>query len=236
MTASPPRPYVLKPSAYSSHSLLLKRLKSDKRGRRLLDVGGGEGYLSSLLHDRGFHVTCVAAPGTLSDDIPAAVRTLEIDLDFELSDLGSFAYIVCGDVIEHVRNPDRLLAWLRGMLEPGGKLVASLPNSGHYYFRGNVLLGRFPADERGLFDRTHLHFYTWNGWRDLFRRNGLEIESVESTSLPAGLALGLDHEHPVARLAEWTNYSLAKLWKRLFAYQFVVVAHAGADAAAPHAH
>lgn len=215
---------------------MLKRLKSDKRGRRLLDVGGGEGYLSSLLHDRGFHVTCVAAPGTLSDDIPAGVRTLEIDLDFELRDLGSFAYIVCGDVIEHVRNPDRLLAWLRGMLEPGGKLVASLPNSGHYYFRGNVLLGRFPADERGLFDRTHLHFYTWNGWRDLFRRNGLEIESVESTSLPAGLALGLDHEHPVARLAEWTNYSLAKLWKRLFAYQFVVVADAGADAAVPHAH
>jgi len=236
MTASAPRRYVLKPSPYSSHSLLLDRLTPDGPQQRLLDVGGGEGYLSCLLHERGFAVTCLAAPGTLSDGIPAAVQTLEMDLDFELNDLGSFRYIVCGDVIEHVRNPDRLLGWLRGMLEPGGRLVASLPNSGHFYFRANVLLGRFPADDRGLFDRTHLHFYTWDGWRNLFRRNGFEIESVESTSLPVGLALGLEHQHPLARFGEWVNYSLAKFWKKLFAYQFVVVAHSRADAASPHVH
>lgn len=236
MTASPPRLYVLKPSPYSSHSKLLERVVPTHAGHRLLDVGGGEGYLSSAFLERGFEVTCVAAPGTLSADIPNAVRTLEMDLDFELADLGTFHTIVCGDVIEHVRNPDRLLRWLRGMLEPDGRFVASLPNSGHYYFRGNVLLGRFPQHDRGLFDRTHLHFYTWDGWRSLFERNGFAMESVESTSLPVGLALGLDHLHPVARAGEWMNYSLAKLWKRLFAYQFVVVASLSPDFQNSHVH
>lgn len=229
MTASSTRQYVLKPSAYSSHSLLLQRLLPDGPRQRVLDVGGGEGYLSAALSERGFDVTCLAAPGTLSADLPTAVRTLEMDLDFELQPMESFRYIVCGDVIEHVRDPDRLLGWLRGMLEPNGRLVASLPNSGHYYFRGNVLLGRFPQDDRGLFDRTHLQFFTWDGWRSLLGRNGLEIESVEPTSLPVGLALGLDHHHPLARAGEWVNYSLAKLWKKLFAYQFVVVARVKQD-------
>ncbi len=224
MTASAPRQYVLKPSAYSSHSLLLKRLNPGESGERLLDVGGGEGYLSAALLERGFDVTCLAAPGTLSDEIPVGVRTIEMDLDLDLTDLGRFHLIVCGDVIEHVRRPDRLLAWLRGMLEPGGMVVASLPNSGHWYFRLNVLLGRFPEHDRGLFDRTHLHFYSWHGWRNLFNRNGLEIESVEPTSLPVGLALGLPHEHPVARLGEWLNYVAARIWRTMFAYQFVVVA------------
>ena len=224
MTASASRKYVLKPSAYSSHSLLLKNLVPGAAKQRVLDVGGGEGYLSAALHERGFDVTCLAAPGTLSDDIPSGVRTIEMDLDLDLRDLGAFDFIVCGDVIEHVRNPDRLLGWLRGMLAPGGRLVASLPNSGHFYFRANVLLGRFPRDDRGLFDRTHLQFFTWKGWRDLLEGNGLDIESLEPTSLPVGLALGLDHQHPVACLGEWLNYSLAKLWKKMFAYQFVVVA------------
>ena len=84
---------------------------------------------------------------------------VEVDLDFALPDLKStFDYVVCGDVVEHVRDPGRLLAWLRSLLGPAGLLIGSLPNSGHFHFRWNVLRGRFPADERGLFDRTHLHF------------------------------------------------------------------------------
>jgi len=67
-------------------------------------------------------------------------------------------------------------------------MIASLPNSGHFYFRGNVALGRFRQVDRGLFDRTHLHFYTLSGWKRLFEQPGFVIESIDPTSIPLGLS------------------------------------------------
>ena len=204
---------------------MLERLPANgSTGKRVLDVGGGEGFLSRQLSQRGFEVTCIAQPGTTARGLPENVRIIEADLDFELPELDSFGYVVCGDVIEHVRDPDRLLRWLRGRLEPRGKMIASLPNSGHFYFRANVLCGRFPEHEKGLFDRTHLHFYTLSGWKHLFARTGYVLESVAPTSIPIGLATGLGHENPIVRVGEAFNHFVARIWKKMLAYQFVVVA------------
>ena len=100
-----------------------------------------------------------------------------------------FDYIICADVLEHLRDPLRMLRDCHARLAPGGALILSLPNSGHWYFRWNVLLGRFPQHDRGLFDRTHLHFYTWDGWVELLHRAGFEIEPLDSAAVPVGLAL-----------------------------------------------
>ena len=78
----------------------------------------------------------------------------------------SFDYFFCADILEHLRDPARLLHQLRTALYPGGLLIASLPNSGNVYFRLNILAGRFPQDDKGLFDRTHVRFYMWSGWKD----------------------------------------------------------------------
>ena len=42
-----------------------------------------------------------------------------------------------------------------------------------------VLMGRFPRDQNGLFDATHIHFFTWDGWVELFNNAGFLIEGVE---------------------------------------------------------
>ena len=219
-----PSPYTLKRGPYSSHSLLLEQVPAQPGQVRALDVGGGEGYLSQALTSRGCEVVCLAAPGSVRGTYPG-VSVVEADLDFAPPSLdGPFRYVVCGDVVEHVRDPARLLGWLRTLLDPEGRLLGSLPNSGHFHFRWNVLRGRFPADERGLFDRTHLHFYTWDGWCTLFAEAGFVIESVRPTPIPFGLALGLPEEHLIVRLLDAVYYGLARLWKTLFAYQFVIVA------------
>jgi hypothetical protein len=104
----------------------------------------------------------------------------------------------------------------------GAALVGSLPNSGHAWFRWNVLRGRFPQEERGLFDSTHLHFYTWDGWVDLFDRAGLRIEKVRPSAVPIGLVLPRWRESAAVRVIERTSFEAARLWKRMFAYQFIV--------------
>src|SRR5579871_3372165 len=190
MTSVAAAPYQLKHSPYSSHSLLLASLPPDGAGRRVLDVGCAGGYLGAILASRGYRVTGIDSPGAASAGFPDSIELVEADLDNGLPPLsGRFDFVICADVLEHLRRPGLLLGELRGVLASGGKLAASLPTSGHAYFRWNILRGRFPAEDRGLFDRTHLHFYTWRGWSDLFAAAGFRIESLACSGVPIGLAL-----------------------------------------------
>jgi SAM-dependent methyltransferase len=219
--------YTFKASPYSSHSVLLRALHPDGAGRTVLDVGCGSGYLGALLAERGYDVTGIERSGCYQLPFPSSVRLIEADLEQGLPDLpaGSFDYVLCADILEHLRDPGRLLEQLRGVVRPGGLLIASLPNSGNIYFRLNILAGRFPQDEKGLFDRTHVRFYMWSGWSDLLQKAGWSIRSVESTAIPVGLVVPPDRENSVlVRAAERVCYGLAKVRKTLFAYQFVVTA------------
>ena len=218
-------PYRFKASPYSSHSLLLAALPAEGAGRRVLDVGCASGYLGDLLAQRGYLVTGIDSPGTGRNGFPDSIDLIEADLDEGLPRLpGHFDFVICADVLEHLKRPERMLRDLRGLLAPGGKLIASLPNSGHAYFRWTVLTGRFPAEDRGLFDRTHLHFYTWSGWVDLFERSGFRLQTPRCSGVPIGLALPKWQETALVRALEGLSYLSAVLWKTLFAYQFVATA------------
>lgn len=217
-------PYSLKSARYSSHTLLLTALPADGSGKRVLDVGCAGGYLGEILASRGYRVTGIDSPGSAAG-FPVSVDLVEADLDFGLPRLPDrFDFVICADVLEHLKQPGRLLQELRGLLAPGGRLVASLPNSAHAYFRWNVLLGRFPQHDRGLFDRTHLHFYTWNGWTGLLTASGFRIEKVACSGVPVSLALPGWRDTAAVRALEWLSYQSARWWKRMFAYQFIVTA------------
>lgn len=218
-------PYQLKESPYSSHSLLLASLPPNGAGRRVLDVGCAGGYLGAILANRGYHVTGIDSPGATAAGCPESIEYLEADLDLGLPRLdGRFDFIICADVLEHLRRPAVLLRDLRSVLIPGGRLAASLPNSGHAYFRWNILRGRFPAEDRGLFDRTHLHFYTWRGWLELFGTAGFRVETLRCSGVPIGLALPKWQGSTAVRAMERMSYESARAWKTLFAYQFIVTA------------
>ena len=217
--------YAFKGSAFSSHSLLVKALPAQGAGRRLLDVGCASGYLSAIFARRGYQVLGVERPGGAGETFPAKVGLVEADLEQGLPRLdGAFHYVVCADILEHLRDPAKLLRQTWAVLEPDGRLVASLPNSGHLYFRLNVLFGRFPQDDKGLFDRTHVRFYMWQGWVDLLRSGGFRVESVQPTGTPVGLALPSLEGTWLVNFLERLSYALARMWKTLFAYQFIVVA------------
>jgi SAM-dependent methyltransferase len=226
-----PSPYSFKASHYSSHGLVVRCFPSDGRGRSVLDLGCGSGEIGGMLTAAGYRVTGIDRPGCTGSDFPASVTLVEADLESGLPSLpGPFDYVLCADVLEHLRDPARQLHEIGSVLAPGGRLVASLPNSGNIYFRLNVLAGRIPSHDCGLFDRTHLHFYTWTGWVKLLAAAGFRIEKVMCTAMPVELALRRWEGVLVVRWLEAACYVLARWWKKLFAYQFVVVAVAERDA------
>ncbi len=215
-------PYALKPQAHSSHSLILQLLPENGHGLKLLDVGCADGYLSRLFAARGFAVTAIDAIAP-QPPLPDVIPFLEADLDHGLPPVADdFDFVVCADILEHLRHPEALLRQIRSTIAAGGKLVASFPNSGNLYFRLNVVLGRFPEHDSGLFDRTHLHFYMWKGWHSLLTRSGFRITSARQSVIP--FTLRWPDSPGFAGLVESTYAVLARMWPRLFAYQFVVVA------------
>jgi SAM-dependent methyltransferase len=212
--------YALKPSPYSSHSLLLSLLPQTGEGRKVLDLGCWDGLISRPLAERGFQVTGLDVQPFSAENTPSGFEFIQADLHRGIPDLGMrFDYVICADVLEHLLHPDLILRQARGLLRPGGQLLASLPNSGNLYFRLVVLSGRFPKQDKGLFDRTHLHFFTRQGWRELFESCQYELVEELVSGIPVSLTVGSNG--PVVQVLESVSHRLAALWKSMFAYQFI---------------
>src|SRR5262249_10881270 len=100
-----------------------------------------------------------------------------------------FDAVICADVLEHLVEPEQVLARIREWLKPGGVLVASIPNVANVSVRGALLFGRFQYAHRGILDRTHVSFYTRSTARQLLESNGFPVRGCEATAMPYELAL-----------------------------------------------
>lgn len=97
-----------------------------------------------------------------------------------------FDCIVFADVLEHLREPAQHVRGALANLKPGGSIVISLPNIRHLSALVSIYAqGRFPRRNRGLFDATHMRWFTIADGRELLAENGLQIEA-ESYALRVG--------------------------------------------------
>jgi GT2 family glycosyltransferase/tetratricopeptide (TPR) repeat protein/2-polyprenyl-3-methyl-5-hydroxy-6-metoxy-1,4-benzoquinol methylase/glycosyltransferase involved in cell wall biosynthesis len=150
--------------------------------RDVLDVGCGAGLLGKALKER----QAARVTGVELDE--GAARRARRHLDevlvgdvegrFLPFDDASFDCVVCGDVLEHLRDPLAFLRRLRSWLRPGGTLVASLPNVRHHSVVRPLLAGHWTYEAAGLLDRTHLRFFTRREVEKLLFRAGFTPESV----------------------------------------------------------
>jgi SAM-dependent methyltransferase len=152
-------------------------------GKKVLELGCATGYMSRVLRDRGCKVVAVEMDATAAARASQFCdRVIVADLDrVDLSrELGEelFDVIVAADVLEHLKDPLRVLRRIRPHLEPGGRVVASIPNVAHGSVRLALLTGTFPYSEVGLLDRTHLRFFTAASVERLFADAGFHISHV----------------------------------------------------------
>lgn len=153
---------------------------SEIKGKDLviLDVGCGGGDNSRVLVQEGHTTDGI----TLSESEAAICRTFMRDvfihnLETGLPELtpGSYDHVICSHVLEHIGYPQQLLSDIRQVLKKEGTLIVALPNVMHYQSRFKLLFGKFDYEESGIWDNTHLRWYTFSSGRKLLRENGFEV-------------------------------------------------------------
>lgn len=202
---------------HGGHARLLA-LTLAESPRRVLDVGCSSGYLARPLAEKGIEVVGIEldpvaaseARSVCADVLVGNVETMELPLEPQ-----SFDVLLCGDLVEHLRDPAATLQRLRALARDGGRLVLTTPNIANWAMRVSLLFGRWRYTERGILDRTHTHLFTRKTLVETVDRAGYRVVT-------------LDHTAPVPLVGtpriEGVAHALAALRPSLFAYQFLLAA------------
>jgi SAM-dependent methyltransferase len=218
----------------------------------VLDVGSGAGANAREIRRLAPEATIAGI-----EPNPAAARlaraaadevfegTLESWLEAEHD--RRFDAVLLSDVIEHVADP---LALLRRLNEhPGTRVAAwlvSVPNYAVWYNRLRTLAGSFSYSWSGLYDRTHLRFFTRKSLRELLERAGRSVTDERSTPslvqsaapllrrpfesrVDAGEHLALGDSAAFRAYERWVEpveSRLCALWPELLGFQIVCLCRA----------
>jgi 2-polyprenyl-3-methyl-5-hydroxy-6-metoxy-1,4-benzoquinol methylase len=69
--------------------------------------------------------------------------------------------IIMADVLEHIADDTSVLDLISGMLSVSGHVILSVPNVNNWQVIRNLFVRKsFPRDASGIFDSTHLRWYT----------------------------------------------------------------------------
>jgi 2-polyprenyl-3-methyl-5-hydroxy-6-metoxy-1,4-benzoquinol methylase len=91
------------------------------------------------------------------------------------------------DILEHLRDPPAVLRKAIPALRDSGKLIISVPNIANWVIRLGLLFGNFDSTERGILDKTHLHFFTLRTLQKLMAEVCCQILDVTPTAVPVQL-------------------------------------------------
>lgn len=173
---------------------------------RLLDIGCGVGTLGMSLKDilgagevYGIEISETRVAAARQKGIKCVQTDLNEDsIPFEDN---SFDAIFCGEVIEHLVDPDHLLDEIGRTLTPGGVCVLTTPNLAAWVNRIALFLGWQPFHTAVSFRHEvgrprflssggarldHLRVFTYGALRELLRLHHFRILEVTGSSLMDG--------------------------------------------------
>lgn len=136
------------------------------KGDRILEVGGGTGFIAAELQRQGFDVE--VSDGASNGLAYAREKGIQKLYQFDLFNppfKEAFDAICLFDVLEHLNDDVKALEGLKKMLKRGGKIILTVPAHQWLWSREDVLAG-------------HQRRYTKTQMKEVFRKSGLQPLSL----------------------------------------------------------
>jgi GT2 family glycosyltransferase/SAM-dependent methyltransferase len=160
------------------------------KNKNVIDFGCSSGYVGRILRDKYnckvFGIEIDASDAKEAEKYYEKVLNCDLETYDWASDLKRFApfnVAIFADILEHLRDPFKVLKMAKGLLGKDGFILVSIPNVAHTSVRLELLSGNLEYEDFGILDNSHLHFYTKKTASDLIKSAGFFIELIDSTSL-----------------------------------------------------
>ena len=216
--------YELHHDPRSSHQRIARHVR-ELAAEPILDVGASNGQLGQLLADTGLTIDGIEPDAGAAANAAPFYRSVQRSTVEEASlPDGAYRVVVCADVLEHLQDPAAQLRRLVRTAERDATVIVSVPNIAHIAARLLLLAGKFPRHSRGIFDRTHRHFYTRETLIELIRSAGLIASRIEASPVPLEDVwppwLPAQLREAVMRMQSFGG----RVAPRLFGFQWIVIA------------
>jgi len=177
----------------------------------LLDVGCGDGMFLSLIDQRlslvarGWMLHGIDASGAqihAATPRPYTFRQCNVEDGIPFAD-ATFSIVFCGELLEHLYDPDSFLGDCRRVLKPRGILAITTPNLQAWYNRLLFLAGIQPLFyetstrstsigagplrrlKRGTVPVGHIRIFNQRALRDIVESQGFRIRSMRGAPFVA---------------------------------------------------
>jgi SAM-dependent methyltransferase len=136
-------------------------LRGLPRTAPILEVGCGDASFTRSLAEYSNGVTAIDISASQIQRNPLAhpeINFIQHDVSRRFPfESGSFAVVWCSEVLEHLFDPGFALREIERVLEPGGRLLVTVPYHGRFK---DVLIALFKWDEHFAPTNPHIRFFT----------------------------------------------------------------------------
>jgi len=161
----------------------------DKCNSYVLDIGCGCGTNAKFLKNNGNiidGITLSQAEKEVAQEFMRNVFLFNLENGLPIIE-HKYDFILCSHVIEHIAYPQNLFRDIKNVMNDDSVLIIAVPNIMQYKNRIKLLLGIFPEQDSGIWDYTHLRWYTIEKMRNLLKENNLKIkQEVFDGNVPFG--------------------------------------------------
>jgi len=144
---------------------------SDK-GIRILEIGGGEGYVAKCISDIGYDITSI----DIAPIFPQLYPVLEVDVSRLNFRSETFDVVFSCQVLQHIKDLELTFQEIKRVLKKDGIIIHIVPTT---WWR-LITCSAIPLGTASPTSIHEIYYFSSFFWNKLFKRNGFQIIGVEN--------------------------------------------------------
>lgn len=150
----------------------------------VMDLGCGAGRVGKglLESNKAAEIVGVEIFEPAANEALKCYKTVHVG-DIENMDLAydkHFDVVICGDILEHLKDPFKIVERARHWLKDSGRLVCCVPNVRYWRVWSDLVFrGKWEYKSEGIMDQTHLRFYTRRSFKALLKNASFVVQDEE---------------------------------------------------------